>query len=78
MPHITIKHFPHDLTDQQKEDLAASLTAIVTWEFAVPASAVSIALEPVAQDDWNETVYEPEITGRSHLLIKAPDYTQNS
>ncbi|MBT2398743.1 hypothetical protein [Streptomyces sp. ISL-100] len=28
----------------------------------------------VAEPDWNETVDVPEITGREHLLIKAPNY----
>ncbi|MGW5971265.1 amino acid adenylation domain-containing protein [Streptomyces sp. NPDC055186] len=74
MPHLTIKHFPQDFTDQQKHLLAESLTAVIVEQFGTYEGAVSIALEPVPQEKWRESVYEPEITRRSHLLIKAPNY----
>ncbi|MFC9843884.1 amino acid adenylation domain-containing protein [Streptomyces sp. NPDC060223] len=77
MPHLTIKHFPKNFTEQQKQRLAESLTAVIVEQFGTYEGAVSIALEPVAQDAWQESVYEPEITRRGHLLIKAPDYAQN-
>ncbi|KPC62532.1 tautomerase family protein [Streptomyces chattanoogensis] len=77
MPHVNIKHFPVDFTDEQKKQLAETVTAFVTEHFGVHEGAVSIALEPVAEPGWNETVYVPEITGRQHLLIKAPNYRDN-
>jgi 4-oxalocrotonate tautomerase len=46
----------------------------VTEAFGVPEGAVSIALEPVAAEAWQEQVYGPEITRRSSLLCKAPNY----
>lgn len=74
MPHITIKHFPVDIGEQQEAELVAALTAAATNAFGCRAGAVSIALEPVAESEWNERVYAPEITGRRDLLIKTPDY----
>ncbi|MFC4120065.1 tautomerase family protein [Nonomuraea zeae] len=74
MPHVTIQHFPLDLTPGQKQRLADSLTAIVVEQFGTYAGAVSIALEPVEPVDWAESVYGPHIAGRSDRLIKAPEY----
>lgn len=74
MPHVTIEHFPADLTDEQKRRLAAELTEIIVWRFGTYPGAVSIALEPVAPEDWRSQVYEPRILGRADRLIKAPEY----
>ncbi|MGR3937947.1 tautomerase PptA [Streptomyces sp. BRA346] len=73
MPHLTIKHFPRDVGDQQRKQLAEELTALVVRHFEVPESAVSIALEQVDQSSWNDAVIVPEIIEREHLLIKAPN-----
>jgi 4-oxalocrotonate tautomerase len=74
VPHINIKHFPRDFTDEQKQQLAEAITTVIAENFEIYEGAISIALEPVAEPDWNETVVVPEITGREHLLIKAPNY----
>ncbi|MDQ2836423.1 MAG: tautomerase PptA [Actinomycetota bacterium] len=74
MPHINIKHFPPELTDQQKDQLAAELTELVARRLATYPDAISIALEAVPAQDWQSTVYEPEIEARSALLIKSPNY----
>jgi 4-oxalocrotonate tautomerase len=73
MPHVTVKHFPAPLSDDRAEALAKALTAAVTDAFGCPAGVVSIALEPVAAEVWNEQVYLPEIAERDSLL-KRPDY----
>lgn len=72
MPHVNIKHYTRDFTDEQKKHLAEAITQAITEHFDIHEGAVSIALEPVAEPDWNETVHAPEITAREHLLIKAP------
>lgn len=74
MPHVNIKHFPVELTGEEQQRLAESLTEVVTRHFGVSDGAVSVSLEPVDRSAWNETVYEPEIAGRRHLLIKLPTY----
>jgi 4-oxalocrotonate tautomerase len=74
VPHVNIKHFPRDFTDEQKKAVAEAITTVVLQNFDTYEGAVSIALEPVAKPDWNETVVVPEITGRAHLLVKAPNY----
>ena len=74
MPHIAIKHFPKDFTDEQRQRLAEAITSVVVRHFGTYDGAVSIALEPVAQDEWQEKVLVPEIREREHLLLKAPHY----
>ncbi len=74
MPHVSIKHFPTRLTISQETVLVEELTAAVQKAFGCDEGVVSIALEPVAEADWNERVYAPEIEGRKDLLRKTPNY----
>ncbi|WP_339135100.1 amino acid adenylation domain-containing protein [Streptomyces sp. f51] len=74
VPHVNIKHFPNNLEDHQISALVEAITSAVRTAFSVDEGAVSIALEPVAQDVWNERVYVPEITGGTGKLIKVPNY----
>jgi 4-oxalocrotonate tautomerase len=73
MPHINIKHFP-SLTEEQHTALAKSITAAITSVVGCDESVVSIAVEPVEPELWNEQVYLPEIAGRKETLIKTPNY----
>lgn len=74
MPHVNIKHFPKEVTEEQKRALAESITAALIEHLGTRDGAVSITLEPVAKDVWAEAVVDPEIKGRPDLLIKRPDY----
>lgn len=73
MPHINIKHFP-SLTEEQHIALAKRITAAITDVVGCDESAVSIAVEPIEPEVWNEKVYIPEIVERKDTLIKTPDY----
>jgi 4-oxalocrotonate tautomerase len=73
MPHINIKHFP-SLSEEQHIALAKSITEAVTKVVGCDAGVVSIAVEPVDPEVWNEQVYIPEIVGRKETLIKIPEY----
>jgi 4-oxalocrotonate tautomerase len=37
-------------------------------------TSVSVGIEDVASDDWTETVYKPDIIGKSDTLYKKPGY----
>ncbi|MEU2680638.1 amino acid adenylation domain-containing protein [Streptomyces sp. NPDC007107] len=74
VPHVNIKHFPGDLEAHQVSALVEAITSAVQTAFSVDGGTVSIALEPVAQDVWNERVYVPEIAGGTGNLIKVPNY----
>lgn len=74
MPHVNIKYYPRTFTDEQRERLSQELNAVVREHFDAYEGAVSIALEPVAEQDWMRTVHGPELTERAHLLIRTPNY----
>ena len=73
MPHINIKHFP-SLTEEQHVALAKSITEAITEVIGCDEGVVSIAVEPIAPEVWNEQVYIPEIVERKDTLIKTPNY----
>ncbi|GGV28211.1 hypothetical protein GCM10010277_10210 [Streptomyces longisporoflavus] len=74
VPHVNIKHFPDNLEETRISALVEAITSAVRTAFAVDEGVVSIALEPVAQDVWNERVYIPEIVEDPGHLVKSPDY----
>lgn len=74
MPHVTIQHFPKSLTGEQLSRLVERVTAAVQGAFEVEGTAVSIALEPVAPEDWDARVYQPGIAANREKLAKAPGY----
>lgn len=74
MPHVNIKHFPAPLGEEQTSELVAAITGAVTRAFGCDEGVVSIALEPVPRQAWQEQVYAPEILERKDLLHKTPSY----
>lgn len=74
VPHVSIKHFPNNLAADQISALVDAITSAVRTAFSVDEGAVSIALEPVAQEAWTERVYIPEIVHGTANLVKAPNY----
>lgn len=74
MPHVNIKHFPVSLSETQRGDLITTLTEAVQNAFRCDPGVISIALEPVEEDAWNERVYLSEIVDRKDLLHKTPNY----
>ena len=74
MPHLSIKHYPRDLTGSQKSNLADALTKVIMEHLGTHEGVISICLEPIEKEQWMERVYVPEITGKSSLLIKTPNY----
>ena len=73
MPHINIKHFP-SLSEEQHIALAKRITDSVTEVIGCDESVISIAVEPIKPELWDEKVYQPEIVGRKETLIKTPNY----
>lgn len=75
MPHVTIEHFPHDLSEEARAYLADKISAVVARAFACDSSAISIATRSVPAHEWARLVYQPRIEGRAHELLKTPHYT---
>lgn len=78
MPHVIIKYFDTVLTDANKAALADAVTQTLVETLGCASGAVSIALRPIAPEDWNETVFIPDINRLSAELIKIPDYAAPS
>lgn len=75
MPHISIKHFPVPLTERAEQAISAEITETICRHLGADSNAVSIALQPVAAENWNDTVLTPEIRGTQQaFLIKQPGY----
>ncbi|MET0405685.1 MAG: tautomerase family protein [Cystobacter sp.] len=74
MPHVNIKHFPVSLSEEKQAELVASVTQAVQRAFGCAEGVISISIEPVEKEAWNERVYVPEIVNRKDLLRKTPNY----
>lgn len=73
MPHINIKYFS-SLSIEKRSELAIALAEVVSNLIQCDEGAISIALEPIEKERWNEKVYIPEIVNRKELLCKFPNY----
>lgn len=74
MPHVTVKMYPGK-TDAQKAEMAEAIAAALMASAGTAEKAISVSIEDVAQADWEEQVYRPEIVGRPETLFKKPGYT---
>ena len=74
MPHVDIKCFPRELTDDQKSALAADITEVLIRHLNSKDGAVSVALTLVEQSDWQK-VWDSEIAPQMEQLIKKPGYS---
>ena len=74
MPHVDIKCFPRELTDEQKTALAADITEVLIRHLNSKEGAVSVALTQVEPDAW-QAVWDSEIAPQMAQLIKKPGYS---
>ncbi|MCS6739293.1 tautomerase family protein [Acinetobacter baumannii] len=74
MPHVNIKYFECQITDDQKEDINNTISKLLQSIFECDDEVISIALEPIHPEKWKSEVYLPEIINRSNLLNKVPQY----
>ncbi|KDM93308.1 tautomerase PptA [Photobacterium galatheae] len=74
MPHVSIKHFPVSISSEQKTMLVENINQAVTEALGCSKEVISISLESVQPDDWQQAVYQPEIDAKSQYLIKTPNY----
>ena len=73
MPHVVVKLLP-GRTEQQKQQLAAAIVEDVTTIANCGEEAVSVAIEEVNADEWDDRVYRPEILPNRDKLYKKPGY----
>ena len=73
MPHITVKLYP-GRSSEQKKKLARAIVENVTQIAICEKKSVSVAFEEVAPEDWEESVYRPEILHKKEQLVIKPGY----
>lgn len=73
MPHIIVKLWP-GRTEEQKKQLTSKLVEALKASINVPNSSISISIEEIPEEKWNDEVYKPDIIEKKHLLYKKPDY----
>lgn len=70
MPHISVKMFP-GRGEKTKKDLADKLHELAVKELACPEGAVSVSVEDIEKEKWNEEVLEK--IDENDMLVK-PNY----
>jgi len=73
MPHVIVKLWPGK-SDEQKAQLTEAIVRDVTNILHYGDESVSVALEEVAPDKWNEQVFKTDIFGKWDMLTKEPGY----
>jgi len=74
MPHIEIKCFPRDLTEEQKQVLATDLCDVLKKHFGSKDESLSVALQMVEQAQWKSEVWDTQIAPQMEQLLKKPGY----
>ena len=73
MPHIIVKLWP-GRTEEQKKQLTGKLAEALRSSIDVPDSSISVSIEEIPKEKWNDEVCKPDIVGKKHLLYKKPYY----
>ena len=73
MPHVVVKLYAGK-TEQQKQKLAEEITRAMIVALNSTEPSISVAIEDVQPSEWVETVYKPEIIGKSDTHYKKPGY----
>lgn len=74
MPHIDVKFFPQELSEEQQQALARDLCSVIQNHLGSKESSVSVALEQVPADRWKAQVYDVTIAPQLETLAKKPGY----
>jgi 4-oxalocrotonate tautomerase len=73
MPHVIVK-LHAGRSEKLKLRLADEVTKAVMSTLNMGEESVSVSIEDVKPEDWAETVYKPDILGKSETLYKKPGY----
>ena len=66
MPYIAIKSFPKD--EETKNKVAEEINQIFLKYWGCPPEAISISMEEVKPEDWQEQVVKPEIEKKTDKM----------
>jgi 4-oxalocrotonate tautomerase len=75
VPHVDIKYFPRNLSEEQKQALSDDIYAVLNKHLQTKESSLSVALTEVAPEAWKEQVWDPIIQPSLETLVKKPGYS---
>lgn len=67
MPYIAIKGYPKD--EETKKRVAERILDVFLEEWGCPKEAVSISIEAIAPEKWEETVEKPEVLAHPEKMM---------
>lgn len=67
MPYIQIKAYPKD--DETKKKLVDQINETLLKTWGCPQEAISISLEEVKPEDWDEQVRKPQIEPNADRMM---------
>ncbi len=67
MPHIIAKMWPGH-TEEEKKAFAQAVVDAASEHLHVPANWVSVGIEDVPRERWDEEVFRPDILGKRETL----------
>lgn len=71
MPHILVKLYP-GRSEQMKMDFSRKLVECTSEVLNAPIGAISVSIEEVPPDRWEETVVKPEMLDKPETLYIKP------
>ena len=73
-PHVIVKLYP-GRSEQQKKRLAEAIVKDVVSIIRCGEDSVSVSIEEISPQDWNEKVYKLDILNKQKMLYKKPGYS---
>ena len=67
MPYVDIKCFPRD--DEKVNFIVDRINQVLMEDWGCPAHTISISLEQVTPEEWNDKVTVPEMDARADTMF---------
>ena len=72
MPHVVVKLWPGH-TEEEKKAFAAAVVNAAVKELSAEPGWVSVGIEEIPAERWDEEVFRPEILGKRDTLYALCD-----
>ena len=74
MPHINIKCYPKNLSENEMKAFVADLTLLAEKHLKATEEYVSISYQEIPAEQWKDEVFDKEIRPNIGKLAKDPGY----
>lgn len=74
MPHVDIKYFPRNLSDEKLKTISDEICDVLKKHLGASEDSLSVAMTEIAPDRWKLDVYDPLIKPGLLKLVKKPGY----